>query len=55
MMKFAYRLINRKLRNSSEQDRLLKFVGNQKTVKKAVEGSMSKRIAVFHRAGFKSM
>ena len=53
MMKLAYRVINRKLRNGSEQERLLKFVGDKKTVEKAAEGSMNKRIEVFHRAGFK--
>jgi hypothetical protein len=53
-MKLAYRLLNRKLPNS-EQERLLKFVGDKKTVEKAVEGSMSKRIALFHKAGFKSL
>lgn len=52
-MKLAYRVINRKLRNGSEQERLLKFVGDKKTVEKAAEGSMNKRIEVFHRAGFK--
>lgn len=52
-MKLAYRVINRKLRNGSEQERLLKFVRDKKTVEKAAEGSMSKRIEVFHKAGLK--
>jgi hypothetical protein len=54
MMKLTYRRLGRKSRSSSsEQERLLKFVRDKKTVEKAVEGSMNKRIEVFHRAGFK--
>lgn len=52
-MKLTYRAINRKLRNNSEQDRLLKFVDDKKNVQKAAEGSMDKRIEVFEQAGLR--
>lgn len=53
-MKYVYYTINHKLRStSSKQERLLKFVGDKKNVEKAAEGSMSKRIEVFRRAGLK--
>lgn len=52
-MKFVYRAINQKLRNGSEQKRLLKFVADKKNVEKAAEGSMDKRIEVFSRAKLK--
>lgn len=54
MMKLNYYFVlNRKLRSGSEQERLLKFVGNKKTIEKAAEGSMNKRIEIFCRAGLK--
>jgi hypothetical protein len=53
MMKLTYRAINRKLRNHSDQDRLLKFVDNKKNVEKAAEGSMNKRLEVLERASLR--
>jgi len=52
-MKLTYRTINRKLRNRSEQDRLLKFVDDKKNVGKAAEGSMNKRLEVFEQANLR--
>ena len=52
-MKLTFHAINRKLRNNSEQDRLLKFIDNKKNVEKAAEGSMEKRLEVFKRAGLR--
>ncbi len=52
-MKLLYQTVRQKIYSSSEQDRLIKFVGNKETIKKAVEGSMTKRIEIFDKADLK--
>ncbi len=52
-MKRTIQLIKKKFTRKTKQEKMLEFISNKKNIRKAVDGSMNKRIELIDRVDLK--